>query len=135
MVSIVERPASPGVEPNYARTLMQMITGGAPRQLLELEAELLMLSGQYLLHYMKDGVNEYKLLTPAALRQAFAGEPVDSGWLSPSIVRWGEGGSGQFVVCWIAPGLHTILVDGVASEGRRRKRKASVESLTVPLPG
>jgi isopentenyldiphosphate isomerase len=45
-------------------------------------AQLLFLPGQYLLVTKEDRVTTYKFVSPAALKEAFANEPVDSDWLS-----------------------------------------------------
>ena len=45
-------------------------------------AQLLFLPGQYLLVTQEDRATNYKFVSPAALKAAFANEPVDSGWLA-----------------------------------------------------
>lgn len=96
-----------------------------PRRLQPLQAELLFFDGQYLFHDLVDGQDRYKLLTSAALRAAFAGQPVDSGWLTPSVVRWGEGPQGAFAILWVAPAIQPVVL---AFED-------TTETVAVPLPG
>lgn len=125
---------------SWGATLVAAMLSPAPRKLLELEAELLMYRGQYLLHY-KEGVRErFKLLTPTALRAAFNGQPVDSGWLPPGTVRWGEGARGKFVARWMPPAVHRLLIEVDVQEPAKKRRKnkgkrTQVEEVRVPLPG
>jgi PRTRC genetic system protein B len=98
---------------------------------VQADAELIFYQGQYLLHYMREGRERYKLLTGAALRAAFSGQPVDSGWLPPGIVRWGEGTHGVYAVKWIAPGVHKLAVEVATT----KKGKPKTKNLQVALPG
>jgi hypothetical protein len=128
-----------------SQALVGALLQSAPRPLVDLDAELLMYAGQYLLHYKESGrsygstrdTEHYKLLTPAALKAAFASCPTDSGWLPPGIVRWGEAVSGQYVVMWVQPGKHTISLqelDEVPPEGEQ-KSLARDRMIEVVLPG
>jgi PRTRC genetic system protein B len=112
-------------------SLAQALLGNPPRRLVQADAELIFYDGQYLLHYMEDGQERYKLLTGAALRAAFSGQAVDSGWLPQGIVRWGEGTHGVYAVKWITPGLYSLAIEVAAGEEGKLKTKR----IEVPLPG
>ena len=102
--------------------ILAEILGAPPRLGVEIKGELLFLPGQLLLHWIEKGAHHYKLLSSNSVKAAFCQEPIDSGWLSNSIVRWGIGPSGDWVVKFISPGEHTLsFVDS--------------EPLTVMLPG
>lgn len=93
----------------------------------EYEAAILITSGQYLL-YARVGKNELapKGVSAQTLRQAFLGEPVDSGWLPPGVVRCGSGPGGPFFVKCIPAGVHDLLL--VLPESTRPTQ------ITLPLP-
>jgi PRTRC genetic system protein B len=99
----------------------------APAAAALADAALYFVEGQYLFHTRDDRDEEVKYLSPAALRQAFVLEPVDSGWLKAEIVRWGVSSRGEYIVSYYAPARYKLLVRG--SDG------ASETTLTVPLPG
>lgn len=139
-----EAPATVGAAPSpvlpevngedLAPSLIQAILGDTPgsRPLLELQGELLMYGGQFLFHYAQDGQEYHKPIGPAALRTVFSGQPVDSGWMPPGVVRWGDGIHGTYVVMWIAPAKHTIQVLMPAAGA---DKKESAEEIAVYLPG
>jgi hypothetical protein len=74
------------------------------------------------------------LRSEAAVREAFTGIPVDSGWMNldvncRAVVRWGDGSRGEWAVLYVPPGLHKIeLTTDVAATADR------VEHITAPLP-
>lgn len=103
------------------QTLAEILSA-PPRPGLEIKGELLFLPGQLLLHWVEKGAHHYKLLSSNSVKAAFSREPIDSGWLSNGIVRWGIGEAGDWVVKFISPGEHILsFVDS--------------EPLTVSLPG
>ncbi|MDQ2806413.1 MAG: prokaryotic E2 ligase family D protein [Chloroflexota bacterium] len=109
-------------------TLIHALLGHGPRSLGGLEAELLMYSGQYLLHYRDPrGHERYQLMTPDAVQVALSGMNSDSGWLPPGVVRCGHTPQGPFALYWQPPARHSIavLLDGDPAPAL----------LTVPLPG
>jgi hypothetical protein len=113
-----------------ASGLVRALLTSAPRPLVELEAELLMYAGQYLYHYRDEtGRERWKPVTGAALRTAFSGQPIDSGWLPPGVVRAGEGPAGPFAVFWQPPAIHLLQMEVSAPSGSR------TEALRLPLPG
>lgn len=131
----------PGPERSpWGQSLVAAMLSPAPRKLLDLEAELLMFKGQYLLHYKQGGAERFKLLSPMSLRAAFNAQPVDSGWLPPGTVRWGEGAFGKYAVGWLPPGVRRLLVEVEVTEATKRAKKkkaprTQVEEVMVPLPG
>ena len=93
----------------------------------EFDVALLFTKGMYIL-YRKAGRELIpKGLSPATLRAAFVGEPVDSGWLSPDVKRCGSGPTGPFAVKFIPPGKHTLRL----SAGDPSQPLV----VSVPLPG
>ncbi|GAC1460582.1 MAG: hypothetical protein NVS2B14_00700 [Chamaesiphon sp.] len=46
--------------------------------------------------------------TLKALRNAFSGMTVDSGWIDSSILRWGSSSTGEWAVKFIPHQLHSI---------------------------
>jgi PRTRC genetic system protein B len=116
--------------------LVAALLSQAPRPLVDLDAELLMFAGQYLLHYKatdrygvrSESGEHFKLLSSAALKAAFASSPTDSGWLPPGIVRWGENTQGEYVVFWSEPGVYTITLQGLGEPVEDRV-------VEVALPG
>jgi hypothetical protein len=116
--SLLARTRSSGVSQGVAGEAL----ASPPRPLLHIEAELLFFKGQFLLHHKDEaGESQYKLLSGSALRGAFAGQSVDSGWLPQGLVRWGDSLRGTYAVQWIAPRRCTIQVDAA--------------TLDVPMPG
>jgi hypothetical protein len=60
-------------------------------------------------------------------RAAFATLPIDTGWLDPSIQRWGTGADGPWVVAWHPPAVTSLAV--------LLEHPTRPTSLRVPLPG
>jgi PRTRC genetic system protein B len=89
------------------------------------EAALFFLDGQLLFQHNGDGALKSKLISTAAARQAFAGSPVDSGWLPVGCNRWGTGSRGVWMVRWHAPAVYTLLIEDAKGKARRYR---------VPLP-
>ena len=77
---------------------------------------------ELLFQSVRDGAQVSKHVSPAAARQAFVNEPVDSGWLPPGVNRWGQSSRGTWMLRWHAPALYTV---------RLAKRK---QALKVPMP-
>lgn len=152
VVDVLERVAV-AVPETYlegvARGLVSVLARPGERPLLGLKGELLIFEGQYLYHYADHDGEHYKLVSPAALRSAFSGEPVDSGWLSTGVVRVGENAQGKWAVMWVPPQVHPLRVMLPALPKRRRGRPRKGEAgqralevgpdeivdLRVPLPG
>ena len=91
------------------------------------QAALLFLDGQYLLEWREDGREVTKFLAPSDVRQAFASEPVDSGWLGVQVCRWGTCQRGEYLASFKPPCIQTVfLIEGKTTQVRRLK---------IPLPG
>src|SRR5882762_7780152 len=74
-------------------------------------ARLEFCEGQFLFKSRNvDGGFHERFISAAAAREAFSGIPIDSGWVKPEIVRWGDGRAGEWAVAFIAPGLHEIEI-------------------------
>lgn len=63
-----------------------------------------------------------KYLSPGAVRQAFAGEPIDSGWLPENVKRWGTSAKGAWALTWHPPAIYSAWLPG-------RKRQ-----VRIPMP-
>lgn len=86
----------------------------------EILAHLLFLRGQYLLVYKEGESTTYKFVSPAALREAFVAEPIDSDYLPPNTVRWGRCHKGEWLVQFYPPQRYQIFLENT--------------TLTVPMP-
>jgi hypothetical protein len=65
-----------------------------------------------------------------SVREAALNIPVDSGWLAPEVVRWGNGRHGEWAVAFIPPGRHLLELEmGTPGESEQ------IERVTAPLPG
>lgn len=106
--------------------LVELLTD-APRPLIHAQAELIFLDGQYILHWRDGEQIQYKFLSSAAVRHAFAHSSIDSGWLPPRVVRWGSGDKGEWMIQFLSPQHHTLLF--VCDSGDQPM------TLTVPMPG
>jgi hypothetical protein len=67
--------------------------------------------GQFLFRManQEGGVTE-SFKSHASVREAFSGIAIDSGWLRPEIVRWGDGRVGEWAVAFIPPGVHELEI-------------------------
>lgn len=78
--------------------------------------------GEQLLYQDRSDGERLKCVSAAAVRQAFGGSGVDSGWLPPGVIRWGTSARGVWMVRWHEPRVYRLSL-----AGRRRP-------LQVPLP-
>ena len=85
-----------------------------------MDAELLFVDRNYILHYTEGNRHIYKSLTSDVLRNAFNNEPVDTGWLPENIVRHGSSVLGDWIVSFYPQ--------------RRYDLQIQDEQLHVPLP-
>ena len=74
------------------------------------------------------------LRSEAAVREAFTNIPVDTGWINQdttcrSVVRWGDGGRGEWAVLYIPPGPHKLEL---TTDAKAMAEK--LERITAPLP-
>src|SRR5690348_9028860 len=104
--------------------ILHAILADSPRQSPAIQAELLFLDGIYIFHHRDKNIPDahvYKCISPATLRTASSHAPIDSGWMEPSVVRWGTGSTGTYLVKFIPPATYTIDGDEFGS-------------LNIPLP-
>jgi hypothetical protein len=72
------------------------------------QAAILILENEFLLcANAADGEVEQKYVSPAAVRQAFAAEPIDSGWIPEGVRRWGVCSKGTWMLRWHAPAVYS----------------------------
>ena len=103
---------------------MREVLACAPRPLVEIQAELLFLEGQYLLHWRSpspennesnggggSGAEHFKFLAAEQLRYAFRFQSVDSQWLPPGTLRWGIGSQGSWMVKLLRPACYAIELE------------------------
>ena len=111
-------------------TLPQLNVGATARAIAtktvdaDILAQLLFLPGQYLLVTKEDRATTYKFVSPAALKEAFANEPVDSGWLTSNTVRWGHCRKGEWLVQFYPPSRYRLALE-----------RFTADAPSIPLPG
>jgi hypothetical protein len=93
-------------------------------------------NGQFLFRKvnLEGGVIE-RYVSHAAVKEAFSGLPIDSGWFNlelacPGICRWGNGRLGEWAVAFIPPARHELEI---TNDGTNKP--FAVEKLKTPLPG
>lgn len=92
--------------------------------------------GQFLFRGVTEGgTTVEKLVSPAAVREAFTNIPVDSGWLTPNlsfggVVRWGVVRGVDWVVMFLPASVHSLEL--TEADGTP---EASVSRIDAPLPG
>lgn len=76
------------------------------------------------------GTNVERLISWAAVREAATAIAIDSGWLSPAIVRWGTGAGGDWCVTFNPPARYKLeLTHGEPGPDEQ------IERIIAPLPG
>jgi hypothetical protein len=107
-----------------------------PEQSAESNPALEIRDGQYLWKSKtKGGGYTEEFRSDAAVREAFSGIPIDTGWFNlqltcPGVVRWRDGRIGQSVIAFIPPSIHTLEVTNDGSG-----EPYALAHLSVPLPG
>jgi hypothetical protein len=72
------------------------------------QAAILIMENEFLLcAHDADGEVSQKYISPAAVRQAFAAEPIDSGWIPEGVRRWGVCAKGAWMLRWHAPAVYS----------------------------
>ena len=99
---------------------LREIMSQAPRNLEHLDAELLFVDHNYILHYLEGNRHIYKSLTSDVLHSAFANVPTDTGWLPENVIRHGCSVLGDWVVSYYPQQRYSLQVQE--------------EQLYVPLP-
>jgi PRTRC genetic system protein B len=91
-------------------------------------AALIFVGDQYLFRQVANtGALETKYIAPASVAAAFAqAHLIDSGWLTPDIVRWGVGAAGEWAVLFSPPTVCDLTLATDASE---------LVTVRVPMPG
>ena len=100
--------------------VLKEIIAKAPRNLENIDAELLFIDRHYIFHYLEGNRHVYKSLTPDVLRNALKNEPTDTDWLPKSVIRHGSCVSGNSVVCFFPRQRYNLQINE--------------EKLSVPLP-
>ncbi len=91
---------------------------------------LILIDGQYIVRVPDSHGNIIeKFVSPKHVRQAFTQEPIDSGWLSPNVVRWGMSGHGDWVVMFIPPQVHKLPFIGEDPDNPK-----NIIEYSIPLP-
>ena len=90
------------------------------------QAAISIVPGQYYAQYI-DGEQEHiKPISPATAHAILRNEDIDTGWLSPGVVRCAETMKGTMALSYRPPARATILLDG---------RRGKTQELVLPLPG
>lgn len=71
------------------------------------QAAILILENEFLLVSSDGGKLTQKYISPSAVREAFASEPVDSGWIPEGVRRWGLSSKGAWMLRWHAPAVYS----------------------------
>lgn len=90
-------------------------------------AAIVVVPGQYYAQYLDGGAEHIKPISPATAHAILRNEDIDTGWLSPGVVRCAETMKGPMVLSYRPPSKATILLDS--------GRSGKPDELTVPLPG
>ena len=93
----------------------------------DVQAQLLFLSGQYLLVSTQESRTTYKFLSPSSVKAAFDNVPLDSGFLPTNTICWGINGFGEYLVQYIPPHQQVITLTNLTDN--------RLLTLTVPMPG
>lgn len=91
------------------------------------QAAIFFTPGQYNFQWHDGGGISSKHLTPAAMRNAFVTEPVDSRWLPPGAVRWGVCPEGAFMVGFYPAAVRHLFVE--FDGGRTRRLRVALPTL------
>lgn len=75
-----------------------------------------------------------KCVSPAAVRSAFSQELLDTGWLPPSVRRWGMTPRGDWLVLFVPPAHHQLRLQRTERGGEASELDHRFMELTLPLP-
>ncbi|MFL6284460.1 MAG: hypothetical protein ACJ74Q_15050 [Pyrinomonadaceae bacterium] len=90
------------------------------------QAAIVIVPGQYYAQYLDGAAEHIKPISPATAHAILRNEDIDTGWLSPGVVRCAETMKGMMALSYRPPSHAKILLDG---------RRGKTDELTVPLPG
>jgi PRTRC genetic system protein B len=97
------------------------IANSAPRPLINIDAEIILAEGSYLLHYRFETKHIYKSLSASAIARIFSQQKKnDSNWLWERLIRHGQCGLTDWAVAFIPRGNYLLQVNN--------------EQLKVPMP-
>jgi len=88
-------------------------------------ASVHILEGQFVVELSSTDKTTIKFVSPQVVRQAFSQLGCDSGFLNPSILRWGYNLQGEWVIKFIPPQVVTVWLT-------KRKKPSQV---SLPIPG
>jgi hypothetical protein len=92
----------PSIPPIIDGNTLAELTSAAPRNLDNIQAELLFVDETYLLHYREGNRHIYKAISSQSIQRAFSNkDPLDSGWLDNNIIRHGEDNSKHWVIMFV----------------------------------
>ena len=91
--------------------VLKEIIAKAPRNLENIDAELLFIERNYIFHYLEGNRHVYKSLTSDVLRNALKNEPTDTDWLPKSVIRHGNSISGNWVVCFFHQQRYNLQIN------------------------
>lgn len=113
--------------------LLSELLATPPRPLINAEAEIIFADDQLLYHHRgQHGEHQYKVISPAAVKQAFDHQEEDSGWLPANIVRLGKSGDRQWLIQVHPPQRYTLTL---IVDDQFHPVEAERVTLTLPLPG
>ena len=97
---------------------------------------LIFADGQFLFSStnLEGGLVE-RFLSNEAVREAFSGIPVDSGWLRPEIARWGNGRLGEWAVAFMPPQVYELELTRESATDTGWKLETNLDHIRAPLPG
>lgn len=93
----------------------------------DIQGQLLFIQGQYIFASNEGDSTTYKFLSPSALREAFVGEPIDSGFLPANTTRWGVNARGEYIVQFYPPQKYSVTLTNTDN--------SNLIVVTIPLPG
>jgi hypothetical protein len=84
-----------------------------------------------------EGGRVERFISIAAVKEAFTGVPIDSGWLDPRIVRWQTGRFGESCVAFFPPQVYELELtrENAGEADTPYTLNVSVDHVRTPLPG
>lgn len=90
--------------------------------------------GQFLFRMMnQEGGVQESFKSHASVREAFSGIAIDSGWLRPEIVRWGDGRIGEWAVAFIPPGVHELELTKETVGSQQEQEAGELPQAAAPV--
>jgi hypothetical protein len=84
-----------------------------------------------------EGGRVERFISIAAVKEAFTGVPIDSGWLDPRIVRWQTGKFGEACVAFFPPQIYELELtrENAGEADTPYSLNVTVDHVRTPLPG